>query len=136
LDSFSLWNTQDKGGQCLSDFERGEAEEIACGVVQRVFREGTPEEQQALLRDELARYARKLYSYNRGGRVAEIFGIYFPSELRSLIPSTGVDVPSPSGRFETVSIERGKAFLEALNETATKGEAALEALVAGYELLT
>ena len=127
---------QDKGGQCQSDFERGYDQEIACRVVQRVFREGTPEEQQALLRDELARYARKLYSYQRGGRVVEIFGISFPSELRSLIPSTGVDVPSPSGRFETISIEQGKAFLAPLNETAKKGESALEALVTGYELLT
>jgi hypothetical protein len=129
---------QDKGGQCLSDFERGEAEEMACGVVQRVFREGTPEEQQALLRDELARYARKLYSYNRGGRVVEMFGVFFPSELRSLIPSTGVDVPSPQPNetVGTINIEQGKAFLAALNETAKKGEAALEALVTGYELLT
>jgi hypothetical protein len=91
------------------------------------------------LRDELARHARKLYSYKRGCRHdLEIFGISFPSELRSLIPSTGVGVPNPQPNetVGTIRIERGKAFLEALNETAKKGEAALEALVTGYELLT
>jgi hypothetical protein len=101
-----------------------------------VLREGTPEEQQALLRDELARYAKKLYSYKRGWRhVVEIFGISFPSELRSLIPSTGVDVPSPQPNetVGTINIEQGKAFLATLNETAEKGESALEALVTGYE---
>jgi hypothetical protein len=126
---------QDKGGQCLSDFEPGEAEEIACRVVQSVFREGTPEEQQALIKDELSRYAKRLYSYNRGGSAVEMFGVSFPSELRSLIPSKGVDVPSPQPNetVGTICIERGKAFLEALNETAKKGEVALEALATGFE---
>jgi hypothetical protein len=50
---------QGKGGQCLSDFECGVAEEIACKVVQRVFRDGASEQQQALIKDELARYARR-----------------------------------------------------------------------------
>jgi hypothetical protein len=58
---------QDNGGQCFSDFERGVVEETACKVVQRVFREGAPEQQQALIKDELACYARKLFSYKRGG---------------------------------------------------------------------
>jgi hypothetical protein len=123
---------QDKGGQCLSDFERGEAEEIVCRVVQRVFRKGTPEQQQALIKDELARYAKKLHSYKRGGRhVVEIFGIYFPAELRRLILSTGIDGsnPDPNSFFETFSIEQGKVFLAMLNETAKKGEDALKALV-------
>jgi hypothetical protein len=126
---------QDKGGQFLSDFEPGEGEEIACRVVQRVFRGGTLEEQQELLRDELARYAKKLYSYNRCGSVVEIFGVSFPNELRSLVPSKRVEVPNPQSNetLGTTSIEQGKAFLEALNETAKKGEAALEALVTGYE---
>ena len=86
------------------------------------------------MRDELARYARKLYSYNRGGAV-EIFGICFPSQLRGSIPSTGIDVPNPQPNetVGTISIEQGKAFLEALNETAKKGEAALEALANGFE---
>jgi len=53
---------QDNGGQCFGDFARGVAEEIAGKVMQRVFREGVPEEQQALMKDELARYASKPFS--------------------------------------------------------------------------
>ena len=126
---------QDSGGQFLSDFEPGEAEEIAQRVVQRVFHEGTPEEQQALLRDDLARHAKKLYSYNRCSSAVEICGICFSSQLRGSIPSKGIDVPNPhpNEAVGTISIEQGKAFLEALNETAKKGEAALEALANGYE---
>jgi hypothetical protein len=60
--------------------------------VQRVFRDGAPEKQQALIKDELARHARKLHGYKRGCRkIVEIFGVYFPSELRTLILNTGVD---------------------------------------------
>jgi hypothetical protein len=127
---------QDKGGQFLSDFERGEAEEIASRVIQRVFRKGTPEEQQALIKDELARYARKLHSYKRGWRrVVEIFGISFPVELRSLVLNTGVDDPNPQPNefVGTISIEQGKAFLAKLDEIAKKGEGALAALVTGHE---
>jgi hypothetical protein len=127
---------QDKGGQFLSDFERGEAEDIASRVVQRVFLKGTPEEQQALIKDELARYARKLHSYKRGWRhVVEIFGIDFPAELRRLIPSIGVDDPGaqPNEFVGTISIEQGKAFLAKLDEIAKKSEAALAALVTGHE---
>jgi hypothetical protein len=126
---------QDRGGQCLSDFAPGEAEQIAQRVVQRVFREGTSEEQQALLRDELSRYAKRLYSYNRGRDVVEIFGICFPRQLRSLIPSKGVDVanPQPNETVRTINIERGKAFVAMLDEAAKKGEGALKALVTGYE---
>ena len=126
---------KDKSGQFLSDFEPGEAEGIAQRVVQRVLRGGTPEEQQALIKDELARYARKSYGYNHGGSVVEIFGVPFPSHLRSLIPSKGVNVhnPQPNETAGTISIEQGKAFLEVLNETAKKGEAALEALANGFE---
>ena len=47
---------QDKGGQAFLDFKCGEAEEIACRVMERVFRDGMPEEQQALVKDELGRY--------------------------------------------------------------------------------
>jgi hypothetical protein len=106
---------QDKGGHCLFDFKRGEAEEIACRVVRRVFREGTSEEQQALLRDELDPLREKTTSYQRGGRVVKIFGVFFPSELRSLIPSKRVDVsnPQPHGTVGTINIDQAKAFLEA-----------------------
>ena len=91
---------QDKGGQCLSNFECGVAEEIACKVVQRVFRDGAPERQQALLKDELARYERKLYFYNRGSRSVEILGIYFPAELRILVDDPH---PEPNGCFVSLS---------------------------------
>jgi hypothetical protein len=127
---------QDKGGQFLSDFECGVAEEIARSVVQRVFREEAPEKQQALLKDELARYARKLHSYKRGPRhIVEIFGIYFPAELRRLILSIGADDPNPqpNGFFGTISLEQGKALLTMLDETAKKGEDALKALVTEHE---
>jgi hypothetical protein len=127
---------QNKGGQGLSHFKRGEAEEIACKVVQRVFHKGTPEAQQALMKDELARYATKLHSYKRGCRhVVEIFGISFPSELRRLIVNTGVDDPDPeqNGFFEAITIEQGKAFLTKLDEIAEKGEDALKALVIGHQ---
>jgi hypothetical protein len=127
---------QDNGGQCFWDFECGVAEEIARKVMHRVFREGAPEEQQALMKDELARYARKLFSYKRGPQhVVEIFGIYFPAELRRLILSIGVadNNPQPNGFFGTLSIEQGKAVLAMLNETAKKGEGALEALVTGHD---
>jgi hypothetical protein len=127
---------QDKGGQGLSHFKRGRAEEIASKVVQRVFREGTPEEQQALIKDELAHYARKLHSYKRGCRhVVEMFGISFPRELCRLVPSTGVDNPNPepNGLLQTLSIDQGKALLAKLDEIAKKGEGALKALVTGHE---
>jgi hypothetical protein len=125
-----------KGGQGLSDFEPGQAEEMAQRVVQRVLREGTPEEQQALIKDELARYAKRLHSCKSGSRHAvEIFGIRFPGELRRLIQSPGIDGsnPEPNSFAETFTIEQGKAFLEALKEAAKKGEAAPEALAAGFE---
>lgn len=127
---------QDNGGQSLSDFESGVAEEIARKVMQRVFRDGAPEQQQALIKDELARYARKLRGYKRGPQhVVEVYGIYFPAELRRLITSTGVEDPDPgpNGFFGTLSIEQGKALLTLLDETAKKGEGALEALVTGHE---
>ena len=34
---------QDDGGECLSHFECGVAEQIACKVAQRVFRDGSPD---------------------------------------------------------------------------------------------
>jgi hypothetical protein len=127
---------QDNGGQGLSDFKCGIAEEIACKVVERVFRDGAPEQQQALIKDELARYARKLRGYKRGPQhVVEVFGIYFPAELRRLIASIGVadPDPQPNGFFGTLSIEQGKALQAMLDETAKKGEGALKALVTGHE---
>jgi hypothetical protein len=121
---------QDKGGNALSDFECGVAEKIACKVAQRVFRDGSPEQQQALLKEELARYAKKLHSYKRGSRhIVEIFGISFPAELRTLVDDPH---PEPNGSFGTVSIEQGKVLLAKLDETAKKGEDALKALVAGH----
>jgi hypothetical protein len=126
----------DKGGQCFSDFEPGEAETIACSVVQRVLRQGTPEEQQTLIKDELTRYSKRLYGYKRGWRHAvEIFGIFFPGELRRLILSTGIDGsnPEPNSFFENFSIEQGKALLAILDEATKKGEDALEALVTREE---
>ena len=105
-------------------------------MVQRVFREGAPEQQQALIKDELARYARKLFSYRPGPQhIVEIFGIYFPTELRRLILSIGVADPNPqpNGFFGTLSIEQGKTLLSKLDEIAKKGEGALKALVTGHE---
>lgn len=127
---------QAKGGQALSDFEPGVAEEIASKVVQRVFRDGAPEQQQALMKEELARYARKLRGYKRGPHhIVEVFGIYFPAELRRLITSIGVadPDPQPNSFFGTLSIEQGKALLAILDETAKKGEDSLKALVTGHE---
>jgi hypothetical protein len=65
----------------------------------------------------------------RSRHIVEIFGIYFPAELR-----TFVDDPNPqaNGFFGTVSSEQGKALLAKLDETAQNGEDALEALVAGH----
>jgi hypothetical protein len=100
--------------------------------VQRVLREGRPEQQQALIKDELGRYARKLHGYIRGPRRSlEIFGIHFPSELRPLILSTGVNDPDPqpNGFYSAVTLEHGKTFLAILDETAKNGEGALRALV-------
>jgi len=127
---------QDKGGQFLSDFECGVADEIARSVVERVSREGAPEQQQALIKDELARYARKLFSYKRGPQhFVNILGIHFPAALRRLIPSIGADDsnPHPNGFFGTLSLEQGKALLTMLDETAKKGEDALKALVTEHE---
>lgn len=127
---------QDKGGQEFLDFKCGEAEEIACRVMERVFRDGMPEEQQALLKDELARYAKKLSSYMPGpGHIAEIFGIYFPIELRPFIVSAGIvdhcpnSGPDTNSDFGTPTIKQGEALLVMLDETAKKGEDALRALV-------
>jgi hypothetical protein len=125
---------QDQGGQFLEDFEPGVAEEVARKTVQRVFRDGAPKQQQALMKDLLVRYARKLQSYKPdGGHFFEIFGIWFPNELRSLILSTGAEDPDPqpNGFFGAISLERGKAFLAKLDEIAKEGDGALKALVAG-----
>jgi hypothetical protein len=127
---------QGNGGQGFWYFKPGIAEEIARKVMQRVFRDGAPEQQQALIKDELARYARKMRGYKRGPQhVVEVFGIHFPSELRRLILSVGVadPDPQPNGFFGTLSIEQGKALLALLDETAENGEDALKALVTGDE---
>jgi hypothetical protein len=99
-------------------------------VVQRVFRDGPPEQQRSLLKDELARYAKKLDSYKPGWRRhVEIFGISFPAELRTFADDLH---PEPNGFIGTVSIEQGKALLAKLDETAKKGEDALKALLSGH----
>jgi hypothetical protein len=124
---------QHNGGECLSEFEPGVAEQIARSVVQRVLREGTPEQQHALIKDELGPYATKMRSYQRASRhIVEIFGICFPAELRRLIPNIAVDGKNerPNDNPGAASIEQGKAFLAKLDETARKGESALKALVA------
>jgi hypothetical protein len=89
-------------------------------VGQRVFRDGTPEQQEALPKDELARYATKLHHYERGSRtVIEVFGIDFPVELRTFVDDPH---PQPYGRFTDFSIEQGKALLAKLDETAKKDQ--------------
>jgi hypothetical protein len=105
--------------------------------MQRVFHDGTPEQQQALVKDELVRYEKKLSGYKSGpGHIAEIYGIFFPSGLHSLIKSAGmVDYilpnsgPDTNSYFGTPTVEQGKAVLAMLDEIAKRGEGALKALV-------
>ena len=101
-------------------------------VTKRVFRDGEPKEQESLLKEELSRYAAKLHNFKNKGFVIEVFGIYFPCEIKPLVLTTGVNDPEPS-RDNTfrgkLTVEQGKAFLAALKGVDEKGEDALKALV-------
>lgn len=96
---------------------------------------GTPEAQESVLKSQLTQYAYKLHSYKHGPRhVIQVFGIFFPSELRGLVLSTGVDDPGMSQGdtfFSALTLEQGRIVLERLDDTARKGDDALRALVAG-----
>ena len=126
------------GGQCFEEFPDGVAERLASQVVERVFREGPAEQQMSLLKTELKRYSIKLHRLKSGPRhVIEIFGIDFPSEVKPLVLSIGIDDPEPSPQcntfFKTLTLEQGKAILAALDETAQRGEGVLKELVAEPE---
>jgi hypothetical protein len=112
---------EDKGGQCFLDFEPGVAEDIASKVIERVFREGSPAEQEALLKEELRRCAGKLKA-KYPHHVIEIFGIKFPSSLKHLVLGAGVADPDPRQNintyFEGLTIEQGKAILAAFKKAA------------------
>jgi hypothetical protein len=66
-----------------------------------------------------------------------LLDIDFPSEVKPLVLSIGIDDPEPSRQcntfFKTLTLEQGKAILVALDETARKGESALKELVAEPE---
>ncbi len=112
---------EDKGGQCFLDFEPGVAEEIASKVIERVFRDGSPAQQEALLKEELRRCAGKLKA-NYPHHVIEIFGIHFPSALKPLVLGAGVTDPDPGHNtntfFKDITLEQGKAILAALKKAA------------------
>jgi hypothetical protein len=117
---------QDQGGQCLWDFASGVSEEIARSMAQRVLSEGKPEKQQALIKDELGRYARKLHRYKRvPGHSVEILGIHFPAELRRLILSTGVNDPDPQPNefYGAVTPSMAKLFWHSLMKQIRRARA-------------
>jgi len=129
---------RETGGQCFEEFPDGVADRLASQVVERVFHEGSAEQQMSLLKTELKRYSTKLHRLKSGPRhVIEIFGIDFPSEVKPLVLSIGIDDPEPSPQcntfFKTPTLEQGKAILAALDDTARKGEGALRELVAEAE---
>jgi hypothetical protein len=117
---------EDKGGQCFLDFEPGAAEEIASKVIERVFREGSPAEQEALLKEELRRCAGKLKA-DYPHHVIKLFGIFFPAFLKPRVLSAGIADPNPGNNintfFEGLTIEQGKAILAVLKKAATHGSA-------------
>jgi hypothetical protein len=120
--------------QCVEDCQDGVADSLASQVVERVFREGSVEQQTRLLKEELKRYSTKLNHLKTGPhRIFEIFDIHFPAEVKRLISSIGVEDPEPNPRgntfFKTLTLEQGKLILSALDEIARKGEGALKELV-------
>jgi len=122
------------GGQGLDDFDAGVADRLASQVLERVFREGTAEQQMCLLETELRRYSTKLRAIkDRSGHLIQIFGIYFPAELKRLVLGVGVEDADSKWGFNTLTLEQGKAILAALDETARNGEGALKELVAEPE---
>jgi hypothetical protein len=124
---------QELGGQFFDEFDGGVAELLASRVVKRVFRDGVPKQQESLLKEELTRYATKLRSFRKSGcGVIEVFGIYFPPEIKPLVLSVVADDPEhpQDNAFSgTLTIEQGKAFLAVLETASEKGEDALKALV-------
>jgi len=128
---------QEMGGQFLEEFEDGVADRLASQVVERVFREGTAEQQISLLKTELKRYLTTLHRLKSGSRhVIELFGVRFPAEVERLVLSIGIEdagPDSPNTFFKSLTLEQGKAILAALDETARKGESALKELVAEPE---
>jgi hypothetical protein len=112
---------EDAGGQCFLDFEPGVAEDIASKVIERVFREGSPANQEALLKEELRRCAGKLKA-KYPHHIIEIFGTFFPSSLKPLVLSAGIGDPDPGENtntfFKDLTIEEGKAILAMLKKAA------------------
>jgi hypothetical protein len=112
---------EDKGGQCFLDFEPGVAEGIASKVIERVFREGSPAQQEVLLKEELRRCAGKLKA-KYPHHIIEIFGTFFPSSLKPLVLSAGIGDPDPGENtntfFKDLTIEEGKAILAMLKKAA------------------
>ena len=112
---------EEAGGQCFLDFEPGVAEGIASKVIERVFRDGSPVQQEALLKEELRRCAGKLKA-DYPHHVIEIFGIHFPSALKPLVLGAGVADPDPGDNtntfFRGLTIEQGTAILTALKKAA------------------
>jgi hypothetical protein len=110
---------EDAGGQCFLDFEPGVAEDIASKVIERVFCEGSPANQEALLKEELRRCAGKLKA-KYPHHIIEIFGTFFPSSLKPLVLSAGIGDPDPGENtytfFKDLTIEEGKAILAVLKK--------------------
>jgi hypothetical protein len=127
------------GGPFLEEFDSGVAHRLASQVVERVFREGTAEQQICLLKENLQRYATTLHRLMRGSQhVIELFGVRFPTEVKRLVLSIGIEDAepnSPNTFLKTLTLKQGKAILAALDDTARKGEGALRELVAEPEPL-
>ena len=105
----------------LLRFRTGRGRGIASKVIERVFRDGSPAEQEALLKEELRRCAGKLKA-KYPHPVIEIFGIRFPSALEPLVLGAGIADPDPGHNtntfFKDLNIEQGKAILAVLKKTA------------------
>ena len=127
------------------EFDPVPAAAVAAKVVERVFRDSSPEDQEALLKEELRRYATKLERFiaarSSGGDyerylTVELFGINFPAALKMLVSSTGAGDPDPNPenemifnahfRYTSLSLDQGKKILRALD---AQGEDWLRALI-------